>query len=221
MKKARKIICILSVLTLLLTLLSLWALRNAARNLPYASFKRNLLTTQQQNELCDLLQFELVPGESIFTIYGPSAMEDLGSLLVYVYSNASEEDFLSRLHAETGPITNSPDFLDVSYDFWERCFLFFLDDCACFNIFGPMNARSPELLSVITSLYPHTDDVWMFFNNHGTRLSHAVLWGGIALEIGFITSLIVLRRKAKKEQQPVVGDGLPDVPVETHGSASP
>ncbi|MCL1952293.1 MAG: hypothetical protein FWF60_05635 [Oscillospiraceae bacterium] len=204
MKKARKIICVLAVLTLLLTSLYLWGWHNAAGHLPYASFRKDFFTWQQQGELCDLLQFELAPGESIFTIYIP-AMQDEGYLEIFIRGIASREAFLSRLHVEAEP-WDEPDHLpeipwfDLSYDFCEYSTVAIHHDFAVIRIAGPMGVRGPELLNVINSLYPQTDAIWLFFNDHGTQLSYAILYGGIALELGFITTLIILRRKAKKEK---------------------
>jgi len=203
MKKTRKVIRILAIVTLPL-LLFLWILTYCfVETFPPGMFERERFTKREQATICDMLQLELAPGESISIFYQP----DQGYFNVSVHDVVSVESFLSRLHAEKELQDDSMyrkySLSGGAYDFLKYSdLILFEDNRALFVTGGFMSTPTPELVNVENVLckYKALHAVSSLIADLSGWLVYATFWGGIALELGFITTLIILRRKAKKEK---------------------
>ena len=157
------------MLTPLLVLRLLLSLHALEENIPHKYFPCSRLTEWEQAELCGLLQLTLAPGESISTIYFPIMGDGTSSLWIYVRGVTSQEDFLSRLHAQTEPLEAEPcRVFGIAYDFCERT-LVFIGYSVCFQL-DLLSARSPALLHALKTLYGPTDSILLFISTHYSEL---------------------------------------------------
>ena len=196
MKIARWVIRILAVL--MLPLLLFFALNSGWWLRPT---ERSRFTDVQRDEICQALKFELAPGEKLKTRYWPGFLQATIHLTVTVCGITSEEEFVKRFHGEWIEVQDRDENIDLfhltGYIKDYECILIIDDAQAKFYIGGYI----PQLNNIYKFLY----EPWQPY------LANPYLLGGIALELGLIITLIVLRRKAKKDK-PLAGDGLPDAP---------
>jgi len=213
MKRARWIIRILAIVAPVLSFSLFRIMSYIIDSAPPAKgFERNQFTEQEQAEICDMLQLELAPGESISTI----CQDDTVQLLVY--DVASKESFLARLHAKKrvqfwGQVWGGLEYYlpadatefylsGAPYDCWRSSFLYFGPNTAGFVLGGFLSADAPELVraqNIVLKYVVERPPAVSFLFTHYWLFS-VVIYSGIALELGFIITLLILRRKAKKEK---------------------
>jgi len=205
MKIARWVARILAILMPVLFFLLVNVL--VGRSLHYSAqiYEQSQFTEQERAEICDMLKFELAPGERISTRYMPGAMQAKGFLSVTVHGIVSEEDFLARLQTER-EASDEGWYLFSTKEFYgseTSCVLSFNGDLAEFFIGGKMGSRIPGLTNVENFLYAYAQQTTgLFVSEHYWEIFQAAFWGGLTLELGCIIFLVVARLHKRKGKIP-------------------
>ena len=161
--------------------------------------QRGEFTAGQRDAICGMLMLELAPGESLSTLFWQGYGESKGWLRITVRGIVSEEDFLSRLHAEKEVVKKGAYRLfgiEPGSDY--ECSLFYYEGEAEFFIGSPLDSPLPGLAAVNGFLYEGGPAMKLDLSPLRVLLSPLTL-GCAALEFALIITLTALRRKAKKE----------------------